>query len=55
MKARTAVAFTPQPLWCHRFCSRIAPYDMRTVHQGKNYPRDCYVKLNQEKAQARKN
>jgi hypothetical protein len=54
-KARSAVAIGPQPVWCHRCCIRIAPYDTRTVHHGKNYHRGCYVKLNHQKAQARKN
>jgi hypothetical protein len=42
------------PVWCHRCSIRIAPYDLRTVHQGKVYHRDCYAKLNQEKGQTRK-
>jgi len=53
-KARTATLIS-DPIWCHRCSIRIAPYDIRTVHHGKPYHRDCYVKLNHEKAQARRN
>src|SRR5688572_20557253 len=53
MKARSVIALTPQqPVWCHRCCIRIAPYDIKTVHHGKNYHRECYNKINHEKAQA---
>ena len=56
MKARSAVVVTAQqPVWCHRCCIRIAPYDLKSIHQGKNYHRECYNKVNHEKAQARKN
>jgi hypothetical protein len=56
MKARSVIGLTSQqPVWCHRCCIRIAPYDIKTIHHGKNYHRDCYNKLNHEKAQARKN
>jgi len=45
------------PVWCAHCCIRIAPYDQRTVYQGKDYHTDCHVKLHptaiQEEAKER--
>ncbi len=54
-KAKTAAPSISQPVWCQRCCIRIAPYDLRTVYQGRDYHRDCFVKLSQENGKARKN
>jgi hypothetical protein len=43
-----------QPVWCHHCCIRIAPYDVRTVSQGKDYHRDCFVKISQPNAKVGK-
>jgi len=51
---KAASAVMPTPVWCHRCSIRIAPYDNRSVHHGKIYHRGCYVKINHEKAQARR-
>ena len=50
----TTVNAMPGPVWCYRCSIRIAPYGTRAVHNGKVYHRDCYAKINHEKAQARK-
>ena len=42
------------PIWCHRCSIRIAPYDNRSVRNGKTYHYGCYVKISHEKAQARR-
>ncbi|PYS52710.1 MAG: hypothetical protein DMG13_15325 [Acidobacteria bacterium] len=34
-----------QPIWCYHCRIRIAPYDPRTVFQGKDYHRDCVAKI----------
>jgi hypothetical protein len=47
-KAKSATPSNSQPVWCHRCCIRIAPYDLRTVYQGKDYHRDCFIKLSHE-------
>jgi hypothetical protein len=47
LKPSTSVSYRPQPVqpvWCHRCCIRIAPYDAKTVVRGKNYHRGCYAK-----------
>jgi hypothetical protein len=49
-KAKTATAANLQPVWCHHCCIRIAPYDLRTVSRGKDYHRDCFLKLANGKA-----
>ena len=49
------MAAIAEPVWCHRCSIRIAPYGLRATHNGKIYHRDCYVKINHEKAQSRKN
>jgi len=54
-KSRSAMAAIAEPVWCHRCSIRIAPYGLRATHNGKIYHRDCYVKINHEKAQSRKN
>ncbi len=51
----SSVPANPQPVWCHRCCIRIAPYDLRTVFHGKDYHRDCFVKLSHETDKPRKN
>jgi hypothetical protein len=55
VKGRTAIATQSQPVWCHRCCIRIAPYDLRTVFHGKDYHRDCYAKIHQSNGKSRKN
>jgi len=58
MKTAKAKSVTPtnsQPVWCHRCCIRIAPYDLRAVYQGKDYHRDCFIKLSQQTSKSRKN
>ena len=55
LKSKTATAYYPQPVWCYRCCVRIAPYDLRTVFHGKDYHRDCYVKLSHGNGKAGKN
>jgi hypothetical protein len=54
-KAKAVAAANPQPVWCHHCCIRIAPYDLRTVSHGKDYHRDCYLKLTQANSKGRKN
>lgn len=49
LRVKTATAYSPQRVWCHRCCIRIAPYDVRTVFHGKNYHRDCYAKVSRGK------
>ena len=49
-KAKTSGSGALQPVWCHHCSIRIAPYDMRKMHHGKDYHRDCYVKLNLDKS-----
>ena len=46
-KMKLSAGSTLQPVWCHRCCIRIAPYDLRTVYQGKDYHRDCFLKQSQ--------
>jgi hypothetical protein len=54
-KAKAAAPSITQPLWCNRCCIRIAPYDMRSVYQGKDYHRECFIKLSHETSKGRKN
>jgi hypothetical protein len=53
-KAKSAMPSNPQPVWCHRCCIRIAPYDLRSVYQGKDYHRDCYLKVSSETGKHRR-
>jgi hypothetical protein len=53
-KAKSAMPSNPQPVWCHRCCIRIAPYDLRTVYQGKDYHRDCFLKVSNETGKHRR-
>lgn len=55
MKAKSSSAGNPQPVWCFHCCVRIAPYDLRTVVQGKDYHRDCFAKLSHANAKVGKN
>jgi hypothetical protein len=55
LKSKTSVSYHSQPVWCHHCCIRIAPYDSRTVHHGKNYHRDCYSKVLQANGKTPKN
>ena len=32
-------------IWCPECCLRIAPYDLRTVSNGKDYHRHCFQKM----------
>jgi hypothetical protein len=48
-KAKSSAAGSLQPVWCHHCSIRIAPYDMKKIHHGKDYHRDCYNKLNLDK------
>src|ERR1700733_5807978 len=46
LKTRSVASYQLQPIWCHHCRIRIAPYDLRTtVSHGKDYHRDCYVKI----------
>ncbi len=45
VKSKAISASNEQPVWCSHCCVRIAPYDLRTVSQGKPYHRDCYAKV----------
>ena len=45
LKSKIVTPYHPQPVWCYYCCIRIAPYDLRTVVQGKDYHRDCYAKV----------
>jgi len=49
LKAKTAPSYQSQPVWCHRCSIRIAPYDTKTVFQGKDYHRECYAKISQSR------
>jgi len=53
-KAKSAMPSNPQPVWCHRCCIRIAPYDLRSVYQGKDYHRDCFLKVSSETGKHRR-
>ena len=53
-KAKSAMPSNPQPVWCHRCCIRIAPYDLRSVYQGKDYHRDCFLKVSNETGKHRR-
>jgi len=53
-KAKSVPPSVSQPVWCNRCCIRIAPYDLRTVHHGKDYHRDCFIKLSHETGKGRK-
>ena len=33
-----------QPLWCIECCLRIAPYELHTVYQHKDYHQNCFMK-----------
>jgi hypothetical protein len=44
LKAKTPIATGPIPVWCNSCFIRIAPYDLRTVHHGKDYHRVCFAK-----------
>jgi len=50
LKSKSVTPYHLQPVWCSHCCVRIAPYDMRTVFQGKDYHRDCYAKLSHAQA-----
>jgi hypothetical protein len=45
--AKSKIALGPhsQPIWCNHCRIRIAPYDLRTVSRGKDYHRECFVKV----------
>ena len=45
LKAKTPTATGPIPVWCSSCFIRIAPYDLRTVHHGKDYHRKCFAKI----------
>lgn len=45
LKAKTPIATGPLPVWCSSCYIRIAPYDLKTVHRGKDYHRICYAKI----------
>ncbi len=42
------------PVWCTKCNLRIAPYDLRTVHHGRNYHQDCFLRLVREEADEKK-
>jgi len=44
-KTKTAAAAGSAPIWCHGCFIRIAPYDRRTAHQGKDYHNHCFLKI----------
>jgi hypothetical protein len=46
LKAKTRNSSGPLPIWCNSCFIRIAPYDLRTVHRGKDYHRACLDKMN---------
>jgi hypothetical protein len=33
-----------QPIWCVECCLRIAPYELHTVYQHKDYHQQCFMK-----------
>jgi hypothetical protein len=35
---------TEQPVWCVECCLRIAPYELHTVYQHKDYHQSCFMK-----------
>jgi hypothetical protein len=35
---------TEQPIWCVECCLRIAPYELHTVYQHKDYHQQCFMK-----------
>ena len=37
-------------VWCAKCCLRIAPYDLRTVYQRKDFHQQCFLKLVREEA-----
>ena len=43
-----------KPKWCARCFLRIAPYDVRTVYQGADYHKNCFMKLVHEQADEEK-
>jgi len=45
LKAKPRNAAGPLPIWCNGCFIRIAPYDLRTVHRGKDYHRVCLDKI----------
>jgi hypothetical protein len=53
MKTIKSKAITPfdQPVWCYHCCIRIAPYGLRTVFEGRDYHRDCFLKISHPQAQ----
>jgi hypothetical protein len=53
LKTKTDVAHNSQPVWCYHCCIRIAPYDLRTLFQGKEYHRDCIAKARAGKPQSK--
>jgi len=55
LKTSASAAHHPHPVWCHRCCIRIAPYDVKTVFRGKNYHRGCYAKISSVAAKSGKN
>ena len=46
LKTKTVIAIVPAPVWCSSCYIRIAPYDRRTAHQGKEYHSSCFRKIN---------
>jgi len=45
LKAKSRNATGALPIWCNSCFIRIAPYDLRTVHRGKDYHRVCLDKI----------
>jgi hypothetical protein len=45
MKLKAPITAGPLPVWCNSCFIRIAPYDLRTVHHGKDYHRVCFAKI----------
>jgi hypothetical protein len=45
LKAKSRTTASTLPIWCNSCYIRIAPYDLRTVHRGKDYHRVCLDKI----------
>ena len=43
-----------EPVWCAKCCLRIAPYDVKTVYQRKDYHQHCFLKLVKAEAEQEK-
>jgi hypothetical protein len=54
LKTKTVIATGPLPVWCHSCYIRIAPYDRRTAHQGKEYHSSCFTKINSSSKSGRR-